>query len=483
MPKPSSAKDANSNRWRLPEVFPEDLTCVRVYVPNDIDYVNYLLGRLWTLCLQNNYNRDEAKTAKRVARLWRDAYQLTVDNLDLPCVYRGGSNFPYWSWLEDGGMKIEIHEDCEMPVYINIYEACCGEGDGEKSGGGAVGGGAGDGGGVDVSSSSSKCDVATIVVPYFISQSKELLENVRVAVSQGANLFDAFIGTAVDAIEVIDGSSNLIEEIVDLLEIQLDPLINALGDTDLILQTQVNWWGRTANKRFTSLTREDAIELGRSLPVAWNLPSVFQISSPRLYGEFVGRIIDLRKLNGQVQIARGGANQGLCAYLASENEENYDQPPDRGELVPEVVSIGDYRYYYYDAFDITEPNEEVVFKAQGGDSWLNIAAIRVERDVVTGAEPGGILLGDIGFPSETLSSNVGGQNKLLFQIGSGEPLDELAKRVAPGETNIIGVGLQGDRQSSSQIALGCGRGKPSKGTVNPILSVGIAVAVPPSPPN
>lgn len=256
-----------------------------------------------------------------------------------------GSDFPAdWTWGPDGGLIIDLYEDCEMPIYVNIYEGCCPDNETGSSNAGNSGGAVGGIGvpnvGVEYpySSSSSKCDLATSVVPYFITQAKEFLVNVDTAVGQGATLLDAFLETATELIDPTGAAANLVEEMIDLLTLQLDPLINALDDVDLHLQTQVNWWGRTDASRSSGLTRADAINLGRSLPVVWNVASVTQITSPRLFGEFIGRIANLNKLNAQVQLARGDADVVLCEYLAAQNGETFTPPPNDVEPPPVLIT-------------------------------------------------------------------------------------------------------------------------------------------------
>ena len=253
-----------------------------------------------------------------------------IYNLETPvkCNPAPQPDFPFdWWWGQDGSLNIEIEDNCMTPVTINVYEGCCGD-DGLPSGNGGGGGG---GGGSQIeqpiASSATKCDLATSLIPYFVDQAREFLVDVDTAVEQGTPILDAFLQSSVDLFDPTGVVANVVEEAVALLEVQLDPLINALDDSDLLLQTQVNYWGRTNTSRVTALTRADAINIGASLPVAWNLPSITQISSPRLWGEIFGRFCNLNRLNARVQIARGKADQSLCEYLAAENGEVYNPPP------------------------------------------------------------------------------------------------------------------------------------------------------------
>lgn len=368
---------------------------------------------------------------------------------------------------------------------INIYQGCgcgCGcNGSGSGSGGDTEGGGGS--GDLPISSQATKCDFATSIVPYFVESIRAWFQDVDIAITSGADLIDSVLGTITEIIDPSGLSPNAIETLTDYLALSLDGFIAAFEDPDLTLRVQENWWGRVpTGTSYSEITRANLVNLGQSLPVLWGNVFIAGTVSPRAVGEILSRAMSLSGFRSQLLISRGNANQALCEYLALENDEVYTPPPVPRELKPRVVREADYTYYYYETpFNITSPNEEIILKTEDGDSWQNIVGMRVYRDVVTGGpNPGGIIVGDIGFPSATASSNVGGLNKLLFQVGQGAPLDEIATVIAPGETNIISLSLeeQTTRGSETQLAIGCGKDLPNSETIVPVLGIGIALLNP-----
>lgn len=85
MPSNKLAKKPNRNKMRLPETMPEGTRCVKVYIPDNIEYVGYLLGAIGRLSQQVWYDRDAAHTAKDVALLWNKANQQTMASLADGC--------------------------------------------------------------------------------------------------------------------------------------------------------------------------------------------------------------------------------------------------------------------------------------------------------------------------------------------------------------------------------------------------------------
>lgn len=365
MPRRPRGKYPNRGRLPLPPTNPETDDCVRVFVPDSQYHRDLLFGMLERPAKWTTYETDDTgQGAVNAALRWRVALRRTYEALGEPCddkKPRKSRSTPFdWWWNGDGGYTIRIEEDCEMPVNVYIYEGCCGD-EGQVVGGGGSGGDIVAGGNIGSSgggleSEATRCDIATTVLPYFVAQMREWLVALDTAITQGANLIEAVLETPADIIDPTDASPQLIENTTNVLRVQLDPLIAAMGDTDLMLQTQVNWWGRNTKTRFSAFTRQDAIEMGRSLPIAWNIPSITQVSSPRLIGEFFGRIANINKLNGRLFLAVNSSNDQLCSYLASQNDENYEPtvevaPPDPNAdpiiispsywLSPQFTTIGE----------------------------------------------------------------------------------------------------------------------------------------------
>lgn len=114
MPSNSLARNPNSNKKRLPETLPTGTRCVMVHIPDDIEYVGYLLGALGRLSQQVFYDRDDAHTAKDVAALWNAANQKTMLTLGAGCPDCEGTNKDCPT-CEGTGVRggIAYFDDCE----------------------------------------------------------------------------------------------------------------------------------------------------------------------------------------------------------------------------------------------------------------------------------------------------------------------------------------------------------------------------------
>lgn len=248
-----------------------------------------------------------------------------ADNLMLAgkCKPRIIYNHPPFDWRRnpDGSITIDIHEDCDMPIYVNFYEGCCGD-DGKPVAPpvNPVG--------LPPSQRATKCDAVTQVVPYFVNSIADWLRDVDIAVTNGASLIDAVLGSATEFLDPTNLTSNAVEIITEYLSTSLDAFIAAFEDQDLVLKTQTNWWGRVEpGTSYDAFTRTDIVTLGASLPVIWGNAFVTGTVSPRAIGELLSRVLSVNEFNAQVIIAQGKAEQGLCEYLAAENGESYTPPP------------------------------------------------------------------------------------------------------------------------------------------------------------
>jgi len=263
-----------------------------------------------------------------------------------------------WGYTGDGGYFINVREDCMTPIYVNFYEGCCG--DDVKGGKNAdlVSAGAmlGDGNvSSDIGNYPTKCDVATYLVPYFISQAREWLVAVDAAVGLGTDLVDAIVGTSTNVIDFTGVTPAIIEDTADFLAQFLDPMIEILLDTDFVRRVQINWWGRVPQEpQFTNFVRSDALNLGQSFPLAWGNLANGTLSSPRLLGEIFGRVADVQKLSLELAVSIGKADNALCQVLASQYGEDYTFPVE--PIAPQTVpiyeeTIGTNKYTVYQMFD------------------------------------------------------------------------------------------------------------------------------------
>lgn len=70
------AAKSNQSRYVIPEdLDPEGICCVHIPVPDDPQWRAMLLGALWRLSLQTNWERDAAHSAKVVAARWREVWR------------------------------------------------------------------------------------------------------------------------------------------------------------------------------------------------------------------------------------------------------------------------------------------------------------------------------------------------------------------------------------------------------------------------
>ncbi|KKM24528.1 hypothetical protein LCGC14_1604200 [marine sediment metagenome] len=81
MPAPLS----NFSRYKIPDdLTPSGICCICVPVPNDREYIAQFMGALWRMGIQSHYERDEAKSGKVVAKIWRDIW-LELQTMGCGC--------------------------------------------------------------------------------------------------------------------------------------------------------------------------------------------------------------------------------------------------------------------------------------------------------------------------------------------------------------------------------------------------------------
>ena len=105
--------DVNYPGFHLPNVVdPPDALCFVVRVPNDTWHIAAFLGTLHDLTNWFNWQRDDAKTGKEAARVWRDIWtSLKAQSCNAPTAPSGAE-------IEDF-MPIRVDCDC------NVFVTCC----------------------------------------------------------------------------------------------------------------------------------------------------------------------------------------------------------------------------------------------------------------------------------------------------------------------------------------------------------------------
>lgn len=98
------------------DAFTDQMTCVRVYVPNRVEYLRALVGSLDYLAGWNAWERDELHRGIQAAASWRIANELTNDTIDAGCP----PELPPPIIIDDDG-NIHLHLECDEMCTINIY--------------------------------------------------------------------------------------------------------------------------------------------------------------------------------------------------------------------------------------------------------------------------------------------------------------------------------------------------------------------------
>lgn len=235
---------------------------------------------------------------------------------------------------------INIREDCEdaCMVTINVYEGCCGDGGkvpstgtGTAAGlGGSVDGGLSVGEGVGGATGISKCDVASYILPYALTQGKEFFEEMGNFVDNGGNIVD-FFEEAADFIDPLDATPVIASSIKSVIEQSgnaLEQTIDFFEDEDFLLVYQEAWWRRTSELglfegRVETITGDDLKYGIRYLPLTWGQALDGVIVVPRIMLDLFFSIINEQKLQRRLILAENQANDTLCEYLAGQIGETY----------------------------------------------------------------------------------------------------------------------------------------------------------------
>lgn len=118
MPRVKTDGKRNKNRLPLPNSIPNGTRTVTVCIPDGDEYFMYLVGGMYRLGQQIWYDRDESKTAKAVAQVWRNALAKTLAG---ECSPKPNPPLPT-GWMEH---QTIIMEDMQK-MYLE-YEARAGK--------------------------------------------------------------------------------------------------------------------------------------------------------------------------------------------------------------------------------------------------------------------------------------------------------------------------------------------------------------------
>lgn len=264
-----------------------------------------------------------------------------------------GNSNPCFEIIQNGNetiINITEREDCM--VTINVYEnggggcGCgCGGGTSETFGGGSSSGGGGAGGtfggGGGDSTWLTEQDKSGQVSAYgitqcdFISYSMpairdSLVEFCKVIDDNNESLESALGGIADIVSGVIplvgDVGGGIAEWVAAVLSTGSAAVVSMLQDNDYLFHMQETWakvHGSDGN--ITSVTRDDFLE---TLPyykyVWWQGNAVL---SPRIIMEGLWRILSINKVNARLLIAKGQANDELCAYVFANVGQTYEPSP------------------------------------------------------------------------------------------------------------------------------------------------------------
>jgi len=123
------------NGYLIPEnAQPADTRCLRVFVPDDPLYIAAFLGALTYFGQWTAWERDEQKRGQFAAHAWREANELTLDGLSLPCGDYPITDEEMSEILEQlADIRSQLAEINNMNVTQTVNVGGCGCGDGSTS--------------------------------------------------------------------------------------------------------------------------------------------------------------------------------------------------------------------------------------------------------------------------------------------------------------------------------------------------------------
>lgn len=289
---------------------------------------------------------DEAQKEHTLQQLQELLSQIMTAQ---PCSFYGGGGTGGGSCLPDcveivdndgDGIceTINIYEEvCEVPVQVNIYDGCgCGGVGMPGSGGYPPSGGELPPGGnpeepdIPINKRTTPCDAATTVVPYILQQTEEFFLAARQRVDSGSLPVEALLDAAEQfGFEIGDTFAEVLDE---LSELGFQAIENLCNDVDFELRYQEAFMSVFGSDQFiTKIDRPRLRQVTGGLPLFWGTVVQGTILLPRLIFSFMHRVLNLKKINLQVQFAKGTGNAALCDYLYGEigiAPPDIDAPPE-----------------------------------------------------------------------------------------------------------------------------------------------------------
>jgi hypothetical protein len=272
---------------------------------------------------------------------------------------------------------INICEDkCDVPIYVNIYDCCCGDG-GKLPGGN----GNGDNGNGDIgvgfpelpspdSPNPTVCDAAFLTAPYVISQGREFLQQADQFVDAGNAGID-FISDVAAGLEIPGAIINAMQEFIENLgELSFEDFDNALSDEDFVLKAQIAWTRTYGENRLQpDVTRQGLRTWANKLPVFWGNVLDGAVFSPRVFFFLFSYFVDMQKVRARQVLAAGASNASFCNYVYGEAQiplPELPPPSDKPALVlndlywlseplpfQEVVTLTSNNQHYF-SFDVSD---------------------------------------------------------------------------------------------------------------------------------
>jgi hypothetical protein len=247
---------------------------------------------------------------------------------------------------------INICEDkCDVPIYVNIYDCCCGDG-GKLPGGN----GNGDNGNGDIgvgfpelpspdSPNPTVCDAAFLTAPYVISQGREFLQQADQFVDAGNAGID-FISDVAAGLEIPGAIINAMQEFIENLgELSFEDFDNALSDEDFVLKAQIAWTRTYGENRLQpDVTRQGLRTWANKLPVFWGNVLDGAVFSPRVFFFLFSYFVDMQKVRARQVLAAGTSNASFCNYVYGEAQIPLPELPERTPEPDTEVTIGNLRF-------------------------------------------------------------------------------------------------------------------------------------------
>lgn len=270
---------------------------------------------------------------------------------------------------------INITQTCEgdcMPIIIHNYECGCGDGASGTGGTSASGTTSDTGttpaltdgqGSVPSVDRTTVCEFVTVAMPFFAQKLGEVVGDWRQLAEGGEEVTDAIAEAATDSVESSFGAIPVVgdqaggaagivgtwlntvwdlftDSITNLPE-NLEELMN---DTDFVLRLQVEAYGVLSNSDWSgSITRSQLKSIVGRMPINWgNALQDTWVPGLRYVLLGIAQFLPLEKINLQGTFARGDGDPELCAYLANQNGQTYEEPVDVGSVAPPDPNIVSY---------------------------------------------------------------------------------------------------------------------------------------------